>query len=129
MKLFSQAKIPLFLALLNGITWSFLGPHISDASSMVAFNGIRLAAIFWAGALALDPEDGGLLPSAIAGVLVFAIDHLLVSGIFFLLAGEFAAALGVVISFIMLGGIAMLLGALAGLVRRSTLAKVQSSST
>jgi hypothetical protein len=127
-KLFTRIRIPLLLALLNGIAWSWLGPHISHVSIIAVFNAIRLVLIFWAGALALEPEEESLLPSAIAGVLVFATDHLLVAGAFFLLDSEFAAALGVLMSFIVLGGPAMLLGALAGVIRRRKLANVQSSS-
>jgi len=127
-QLLFRIKTPLLLAVVNSLAWTLLAPDLSDLL-VALFNGIRFLLIFWAGFLALEESACRLWNSAAAGALVLAVDHMLVTGAVSLLKLGVAGFLGALTSFLIVVWLAMLLGALGGLLRRMSLSKGSRNRT
>jgi len=125
-KLLAVIKRPVFLVIINfflvNTLFSLLPLHIGN----IAYNIGRISIIFYAGWLVNRKKAGGVWQSALAGVVVYFVDHVLVKGGIFLLNSLFkpegaglAAFGGVVVSFVMLIPLAMLIGFLGALYAQS----------
>lgn len=115
MSLLRLIRVPLFMA----AVWAVLGIASeallpSGPAVDAAWLFVRAVIAATAGYFATRGARFGLLAAAIAGALVMLVDHVVVKGGVFLLQGEFRAAAGVVISYIMFVWIAMVLGLVGG---------------
>jgi hypothetical protein len=110
-------KVVLLLAALNSALWLVLPHIIPDLVSNIMLNVVRAVLVLWAGWLVITERIGGLWGAALAGALVFLVDHPVVAGGYFLLSGEPEAFVGVLISFVMFVWVALLVGWLGGLAR------------
>jgi hypothetical protein len=113
--------IPLLLA--SG--WAVLGIATDQWTSPiveVVWLSVRVVLVAWAGYLVTRRGNFGLLSAAGAGAVMNFADHVIVKGGYFVLVGEFMAAGGVLISYVMFVWVAIavaLLGGALGKVRAS----------
>ncbi len=114
---FLTIKIPVLLIIINSILWHFLDLGLSDISVAIVFNFFRGMTIAWAGWL-LVKSGRGLAGAALAGVILFFLDHPVVTGMLFIIQGESQAFYGVLISFVMFSVVAALFGIIGGLFSR-----------
>jgi hypothetical protein len=110
-------KVVLLLAALNSALWLVLPHAMPDLLSNIILNVVRAALVLWAGWLVITERISGLWGAALAGGLVFFVDHPVVTGGYFLISGELEAFVGVLISFVMFVWVALLVGWLGGLAR------------
>jgi len=121
-------KVVLILAALNSVVSHLVSGIVPETVNTILFNLVRVALVLWAGWVVIAARLGGLWGAAFGGALVLVVDHPVVTGGFFLVAGEFSAFLGVLISFVMFVWFAMLLGLVGGLASRWRLSRVASLS-
>jgi len=116
-------KRPVFLVIINfflvNTLLSLLPLHIGN----IAYNLGRISILFYAGWLVNRKKAGGIWQSALAGLVVYFVDHVLIKGGIFLLNYLFkpeglglTAFGGVIVSFIMFIPLAMLIGAVGAFV-------------
>ncbi len=115
-KLVYEIRIPILLAMgwmLLGILSSQVVPEspVVDAISI----SVRIGIAAYAGFLVTFRRKFGLFGAAVAGAIVNFAEHVLVKGGAFLVIGEFAAAGGVAISFVMFFWVAMTISFLGGM--------------
>ena len=117
---------PIFFVVINFFFVNTLFSLLPFNIGNIVYNIGRIAIIFYAGWFIIRRKVGGIWQSALAGALIYFIDHVVLKGGIFLLnylfkpAGLGLAAFGgVLISFIMFVPLAMLIGTMGGLVARS----------
>jgi hypothetical protein len=118
-----RIKLPLIFSALSGCAWIMAESHWPEMPTAIVFNLVRVILILWAGAIAVENEKSQLWLSAIAGALILAVDHLLVTGIAYVAEGSAIALIGLVASYILFVWIAMLLATLAGRPRKRAFSK------
>lgn len=106
------------LVALHSALWLVLSHTVPDFGSDAVFNGVRVILILCAGWLVISKHIGGLWGSALSGGMALFIDHVVVTGGFFLLTGEREAFVGVLFSYLIFVCIAMFIGWLGGLVAK-----------
>lgn len=112
-------SVVIVLAACNAAFWSALallrGPAVGEMlTPVILMNLPRATLVVWAGAVVVANGGGSLCRAAQAGALLFFVEHVVVAGLFFLLARELLAVGGLVISYVMFVWVAMLLGMLGG---------------
>jgi hypothetical protein len=117
---------PIFFVVINFFLVNTLFSLLPFSIGNIVYNIGRIAIIFYAGWFIIKRKVGGIWQSALAGTLIYFIDHVVLKGGIFLLnylfkpAGLGLAAFGgVLVSFIMFVPLAILIGAMGGLVARS----------
>ena len=118
---FRLLRWPIILAAVNSLAsglifdWPF---------GDVAYNVVRVAILVYAAWLLIQGGITNLWLIALAGLLLSFIDHPVVRGGSFLLAGETMAFYGVLISFVMFAAVPMVIAALSGYLMRRRLSNV-----
>ncbi len=123
---FDTMKRPLFFVVVNFFLVNTLLAFLPYNLGNISYNIIRVAIIFYAGWLVVRKNLGGIWHSALAGILVYFTDHVVLKGGIFILNYIFkpeglglVAFSGVVVSFVLFIPLAMAIGALGGLAARS----------
>ena len=126
-RFFVVMKLPIFLVVVNFFFVNTLFAFLPYSLGNISYNIFRIAIIFYAGWLVVRKNLGGTWQAALAGILIYFIDHVVCKGGMFLLNYFFKpdglglhAFSGVLVSFIMFIPLAMLVGALGGLAARSS---------
>lgn len=126
-RFFVVMRLPIFLVVVNFFFVNTLFAFLPYSLGDISYNIIRIAIIFYAGWLVVRKDLGRTWHAALAGILIYFIDHVACKGGVFLLNYLFkpdglglAAFSGVLVSFIMFIPLAMIVGALGGLAARST---------
>jgi len=126
-RFFVVMRLPIFLVVVNFFFVNTLFAFLPYSLGNISYNIIRIAIIFYAGWLVVRKDLGRTWHAALAGILIYFIDHVVCKGGVFLLNYLFkpdglglAAFSGVLVSFIMFIPLAMIVGALGGLAARST---------
>lgn len=125
-KLLAVIRRPVFLVIINFFLVNTLFSLLPLNIGAIAYNLGRLSILFYAGWLVNRKKAGGVWQSALAGVVVYFVDHVLIKGGIFLLnylckpeGPGLAAFGGVVVSFVMLIPLAMLIGAVGAFYAQS----------
>lgn len=116
---------PIFFVIVNFFLVNTLFSLLPSDLGNTVYNLGRISIIFYAGWLIAAKKVGGKWQSALAGVVIYFVDHVVIKGGLFLLNYLFkpegaglAAFGGVVASFIMFIPLSMLIGMTGGLVAR-----------
>ncbi len=125
-RFFKAMRLPIFLVVVNYFFVNTLLAFLPYNIGSISYNIFRIAIIFYAGWLVVRKDLGRTWHAALAGILIYFIDHVVCKGSVFLLNYLFkpeglglAAFSGVLVSFIMFVPLAMIIGALGGLAARS----------
>ncbi len=125
-KFLAVMRRPIFFVIINFFLVNTLFSLLPGSIGNVVYNIGRISIIFYAGWLVAGKKVGGKWQSALAGVVIYFVDHVVIKGGLFLLNYLFkpegaglAAFGGVVASFIMFIPLSMLIGMIGGLVARS----------
>lgn len=117
---------PIFFAVVNFFLVNTLFSLLPYALGNVVYNIGRISIIFYAGWLIAGKRVGGVWHSALAGAVIYFVDHVVIKGGVFLLNYLFkpegmglSAFGGVLVSFIIFIPLAMLIGGTGGLVASS----------
>jgi hypothetical protein len=121
--------IPIAIVVANYLLFAWLPIPQQEIISTVIYNVIRIVAIAYAGWLIARRGNGALWVAALAGLLLLAIDHIVLRGGTFLfnayVLGEtpqdnFSAFGGVLVSFVMFGMISIVVSVVGALAARWT---------
>jgi hypothetical protein len=125
-KFLAVIRRPIFFIIINFFLVNTLFAFLPYSLGDILYNIGRISIIFYAGWLVINRKVGGIWQAALTGAGIYFIDHVLLKGGIFLLNYLFkpqglglAAFGGVLVSFIMFVPLAMLIGAMGGLVARS----------
>ncbi len=125
-KYLAVLRRPIFLVIINFFLVNTLFSLLPYSIGNIAYNIGRIAIVFYAGWLIVMKNVGGKWHSALAGVVIYFIDHVFVKGGIFLLNYLFkpegmglAAFGGVVVSFVMFIPLSMIVGMIGGMVAQS----------
>ncbi|MGE5174569.1 MAG: hypothetical protein ACM3MD_12155, partial [Betaproteobacteria bacterium] len=117
---------PIFLVIINFFLVNTLFSLLPYNIGNIAYNIGRIAIVFYAGWLIVMKNVGGKWQSALAGVVIYFVDHVFVKGGIFLLNYLFkpegmglAAFGGVIVSFVMFIPLSMIIGMIGGIVAQS----------
>ncbi len=120
-------RLPIFLVVVNYFFVNTLFAFLPYSLGNISYNIFRIAIIFYAGWLVVRKDLGRTWHAALAGILIYFVDHVVCKGSVFLLNYFFkpdglglAAFSGVLVSFIVFIPLAMIVGAVGGLAARST---------
>jgi hypothetical protein len=134
-KFLAVMRRPIFLVIINFFLVNTLFSLMPGSMGTVVYNIGRISIIFYAGWLVAGKKVGGKWHSALAGIVIYFVDHVVIKGGLFLLNYLFkpegaglAAFGGVVASFIMFIPLSMLIGMIGGLVARSRREKTPADS-
>ena len=134
-KFVAVMRRPVFFVIVNFFLVNTLFSLMPNDIGNIVYNGGRISIMFYAGWLIAGKKIGGKWHSALAGVVIYFVDHVLIQGGLFLLNYLFkpegaglAAFGGVVASFIMFIPLSMLIGMIGGLVARSRREKTPADS-
>ena len=134
-KFLAVMRRPIFFVIVNFFLVNTLFSLLPGSIGNVVYNIGRISIIFYAGWLVAGKKVGGKWQSALAGVVIYFVDHVVIKGGLFLLNYLFkpegaglAAFGGVVASFIMFIPLSMLIGMTGGLVARSRREKTPAGS-
>jgi hypothetical protein len=134
-KFLAVMRRPIFLVIINFFLVNTLFSLLPGNIGAVVYNIGRISIIFYAGWLVAGKKVGGKWHSALAGIVIYFVDHVVIKGGLFLLNYLFkpqgaglAAFGGVVASFIMFIPLSMLIGMIGGLVARSRREKTPADS-
>ncbi len=121
-KFLAVIRRPVFFVVINFFLVNTLFSLLPHGIGDIVYNVGRIAIIFYAGWLVTARKAGGRWHSALAGVIIYFVDHVVIKGGLFLLNYLFkpegaglAAFGGVLASFIMFLPLSMLIGMLGGL--------------
>ncbi len=121
-KYLAVLRRPLFFVVLNFFLVNTLFSLLPVSMGNIAYNIGRASIIFYAGWLVRSKKIGGIWQAALAGVVVYFADHVVIKGGLFLLNYLFkpegmglSAFGGVVVSFIIFIPLSMLFGMLGGI--------------
>ncbi len=119
-------KLPLFLTVVNFFLVNTLLGLLPYNIGNISYNILRISIIFYAGWLVVGKRLGSIWHAALAGILVYFADHVVLKGGVFLINYLFkpdglglAAFSGVIVSFILFTPLAMAVASLGGLAARS----------
>jgi hypothetical protein len=125
-KFVAVMRRPIFFVIVNFFLVNTLFSLLPNDVGSIVYNIGRISIMFYAGWLVAGKKIGGKWQSALAGVVIYFVDHVVIKGGLFLLNYLFkpegaglAAFGGVVASFIMFIPLSMLIGMTGGLVARS----------
>jgi len=125
-KYLAVMRRPIFLVIINFFLVNTLLAFLPYSLGDILYNIGRICIIFYAGWLIVKKKIGDIWQAALTGAGIYFIDHVLLKGGIFLLnyllkpqGLGLAAFGGVLVSFIIFAPLAMLIGALGGLVARS----------
>jgi hypothetical protein len=125
-KYLAVIRRPIFFIIINFFLVNTLFAFLPYSLGDILYNIGRISIIFYAGWLVIKKKVGGIWQAALTGAGIYFIDHVLLKGGIFLLnyllkpqGLGLAAFGGVLVSFIMFVSLAMLIGAMGGLVARS----------
>jgi hypothetical protein len=125
-KFVAVMRRPIFFVIVNFFLVNTLFSLLPNDIGSIVYNIGRISIMFYAGWLVAGKKIGGKWQSALAGVVIYFVDHVVIKGGLFLLNYLFkpegaglAAFGGVVASFIMFIPLSMLIGMTGGLVARS----------
>lgn len=112
------------LAMLPLANFNFgLGSGLSGVGLLV----VRALIVAAAGYLAVRDAKGGIWRASVAGAMVFFAEQVVVVGLYFVLIGQYAAAGGVVVSFVMFFWVAMIIGVIGGVASMVKFPKVPAT--
>ncbi len=124
-KFLAVIRRPMFLVIINFFLVNTLFSLLPFSIGNVVYNLGRISIIFYAGWLVAGKKVGGIWHCALAGVIIYFIDHVLIKGGIFLVnyflkpqGLGLAAFGGVLVSFILFIPLVMLAGAAGGLFAR-----------
>lgn len=125
-KYLAVLRRPIFFVVVNFFLVNTLFSLLPFSIGNVAYNIGRISIIFYAGWIVTDKRIGGVWQSALAGTVIYFIDHVLIKGGIFLLNYLFkpegaglTAFGGVMISFILFIPLAMLIASMGGILARA----------
>jgi hypothetical protein len=125
-KFMAVIRRPVFFVIVNFFLVNTLFSLLPNDIGNIVYNIGRISIMFYAGWLVAGKRVGGKWQSALAGVVIYFVDHVVIKGGLFLLNYLFkpegaglAAFGGVVASFIMFIPLSMLIGMTGGLAARS----------
>ncbi len=125
-KFFAVVRRPVYLILINFFLVNTLFSLLPFDIGNIIYNIGRISIVFYAGWIVIYRKVGSIWQAALAGIIVYFVDHVLIKGGIFLLNYLFkpeglglAAFGGVLVSFIVFIPLAMLIGAMGGLFARS----------
>lgn len=125
-KFLAVIRRPIFFIIINFFLVNTLFSLLPFRIGNIAYNAGRMSLIFYAGWLIIRKKVGGVWQAALAGVVIYFVDHVLIKGGIFLVNYLFkpqglglTAFGGVLVSFIMFVPLAMLIGAMGGLFART----------
>jgi hypothetical protein len=125
-KYLAVIRRPIFFVIINFFLVNTFLAFLPYSLGDILYNIGRISIIFYAGWLVIKKKVGGIGQAALTGAGIYFIDHVLLKGGIFLLnyllkpqGLGLAAFGGVLVSFIMFTPLAMLIGAMGGLVARS----------
>lgn len=134
-KFLAVMRRPIFFVIVNFFLVNTLFSLLPNDIGNIVYNIGRISIMFYAGWLVAGKKVGGKWQSALAGVVIYFVDHVVIKGGLFLLNYLFkpegaglAAFGGVVASFIMFIPLSMLIGMIGGLVARSRREKTPADS-
>lgn len=134
-KFIAVMRRPIFFVVINFFLVNTIFSLLPNDIGNIVYNLGRIALIFYAGWLVAGKKVGGKWHSALAGMVVYFVDHVVIKGGIFLVNYLFkpegmglAAFGGVVASFIMFIPLSMLIGMLGGLVALSRAQKTSPDS-
>ena len=134
-KFVAVMRRPIFFVIVNFFLVNTLFSLLPNDIGNIVYNIGRISVMFYAGWLVAGKKVGGKWQSALAGVVIYFVDHVVIKGGLFLLNYLFkpegaglAAFGGVVASFIMFIPLSMLIGMIGGLVARSRREKTPADS-
>jgi len=134
-KFVAVMRRPIFFVIVNFFLVNTLFSLLPNDIGSIVYNIGRISIMFYAGWLVAGKKVGGKWQSALAGVVIYFVDHVVIKGGLFLLNYLFkpegvglAAFGGVVASFIMFIPLSMLIGMIGGLVARSRREKTPADS-
>jgi hypothetical protein len=134
-KFLAVMRRPVFFVIVNFFLVNTLFSLLPGNIGNIVYNFGRISIMFYAGWLVARKKVGGRWQPALASVIVYFVDHVLVKGGIFLLNYLFkpegvglAAFGGVLITFIMFIPLAMLVGEAARLYARSRTADRMAGS-
>jgi hypothetical protein len=134
-KFMAVMRRPIFFVVVNFFLVNTLFSLLPSDLGNTVYNLGRISIIFYAGWLIAAKKVGGKWQSALAGVVIYFVDHVVIKGGLFLLNYLFkpegaglAAFSGVVASFIMFIPLSMLIGMTGGLVALSRREKKPADS-
>ena len=112
-----EARVPILLA----VAWAVLGivsaSVIPDTALFDAISlAVRAVLVAAAGWFAVRGSERGLWTAAVVGAVVMFVDHVLVAGIVVIVAGEYMAFLGVLVSYGMFVWAAMAIAAIGAVI-------------
>ncbi len=125
-KFLAVMKLPIFLTVVNFFLVNTLLGLLPYSIGNISYNILRVSIIFYAGWLVVGKRLGAIWHAALAGILVYFTDHVVLKGGIFLINYLFkpdglglTAFSGVIVSFILFTPLAMAVAALGGLAARS----------
>ncbi|HSQ77964.1 MAG TPA: hypothetical protein VLN91_03650 [Nitrospirota bacterium] len=134
-KFVAVMRRPIFFVIINFFLVNTLFSLLPNDIGSIVYNIGRISIMFYAGWLVAGKKVGGKWQSALAGVVIYFVDHVVIKGGLFLLNYLFkpegvglAAFGGVIASFIMFIPLSMLIGMIGGLVARSRREKTPADS-
>ncbi len=126
-KYLAVIRRPIFFAIINFFLVNTLLALLPYSLGDIFYNIGRICIIFYAGWFVIKKKVGSIWQAALTGAGIYFIDHVLLKGGIFLLnyllkpqGLGLAAFGGVLVSFIIFVPLAMLIGALGGLVARAS---------
>lgn len=126
-------RVPVIVIFANFLVFAIIPGNLTGVVGDVIYNVIRMAMIAYAGWLIVRNGGGTLRSAALAGLLLFAFDHVVLKGGKFMLDsflyGEsFDAFIGVLISFAMWFALPVAVAVVGGLVARHAMLKGSKGS-
>ncbi len=125
-KFLAVLRLPVFLVIVNFFLVNTLFSLLPYDIGNIVYNVGRISIIFYGGWIVAGKKAGGKWMPALAGVILYFVDHVVIKGGIFLLnyllkpeGAGLAAFGGVVASFIMFIPLSMLIGMIGGIAARS----------
>jgi hypothetical protein len=112
-------RIPIAIVILNGLIGLTIGELLSQTLGVIIFNAVRISVWCYAGWLVVAVGRQGIWKAPLAGLVLFFIDHPVMTGGAFAFAAESTALGGVLASFLMFLFVPMSVAALGGLVAKA----------
>jgi hypothetical protein len=133
-KFYTVLRRPLFFIVINFFLINTLFGLLPNGISDITYNFGRIAIIFYTGWLVVHKKAGGRWHAALAGTVIYFIDHVALKGGIFLMNYFFkpdglglTAFSGVIVSFIIFIPLSMLISMLGGLYAQFNLRKTSAS--
>jgi hypothetical protein len=112
-------RVPVAIVILNGLVGLTIGGLLPQTLGDIIFNAVRIGAWCYAGWLVVAIGGRGIWKASLAGLVLFFIDHPVMTGGAFAFTTEWMALGGVLVSFLMFLFVPMSFAALGGLVAKA----------